>query len=99
MKFINPLAAAAVWAERMSNPEAVKQREKRESEQRRAQEAQQPPVPEVDASSEAAPAPAAPKTEKQPRKIGAEFRSALWAGCIMVGVICSIVAFFIGMIR
>ena len=99
MKFTNPLAAAAAWAERMSNPEKAAERKRQESEERRTKEAEQPPVPEEETSAEAAPVPEAPKTKKKPRQYGDEFRSAVWAGCIMLGVACSVVAFFIGMIR
>ena len=99
MKFTNPLAAAAAWAERMSDPGAAAERKQRESEERRSKEAEQPPVPEAETAAEAAPVPEAPKTEKKPRQYGDEFRSAVWAGCILLGVACSVVAFFIGTIR
>ena len=100
MKFTNPLAAAAAWAERMSNPQAVEQRKQQESAQRRAQEAEQPPIPEEEATPEAGEPPVAPPPpeEKSPQ-LGDERRSAVWAGCILLGVGCSIVAFILGMIR
>ena len=98
MKFKNPLAAAAAWAERMSDPEAVKAKQQEDSRQRREQEAVQPPVPEAESPAEGAPAPTPLKTQKNPRDPD-ELRSAVWAGCIMLGVISSVAAFFLGMLR
>ena len=99
MKLTNPLAAAAAWAERMSNPEAVNAKKQQAAQQRREQEAEQPPIPEAESHAEASPAPVAPKSKKKPPVSGDELRSAVWAGCIMLGVAGSVVAFFIGMIR
>ena len=98
MKLKNPLAAAAAWAERMSDP-ANAAPKKRESEPPKKQEAEQPPIPEAQSEPEAAPAPVAPTSAKKPPVSGDELRSAVWAGCIMLGVAGSVVAFFIGMIR
>ena len=109
-RFKNPLAAAAAWAERMSDPEAVEQRNREAAEKRRAAEAEQPPIPEADAAPDAvpdtesaaeeppAPAAPAPRREKQPRETES-LRSVVWAGCILLGVVCSLVSFVIGMVR
>ena len=105
MKFTNPLAAAAAWAERMSNPENALRHKQKESEEQPLRESRQPEVPEPspgpaqEAEPEAAPVPAAPAGETQPTSRINERLSAVWAGCIMVGVVSSVVAFFIGMIR
>ncbi len=100
MKLRNPLAAAAEWAERMSNPEETLRRKQQELQQRREREAEQPPIPEENQTPAAAAAPSpAPAPVQRPGPGADELRSAIWAGCIMLAVACSIVAFFIGMIR
>ena len=99
MKLKNPLAAAAAWAERMSDPEAAKAKQREDSQQRREQEAVQPPVPEAESPAEAAPVPTVPPKAQKKTRDPDELRSAVWAGCIMLGVISSVAAFFLGMIR
>lgn len=103
MQFKNPLAAAAAWAERLSDPETVnarrQQKQQQEARQRREQEAEQPPVPEAESISDAPPSPITPPAAEDTQKSAEERRSAIWALCIMLGVVSSVVAFFIGMIR
>ncbi len=98
-RFRNPLAAASSWAERMANPRGYAEQKQEEAQQHRMQEAQQPPVPEADDGDvPAPPLSSSPAPVKKSRSFD-ELRSVVWAGCIMVGVLCSLAAFLIGMIR
>lgn len=104
--FKNPLAAAAAWAERMSNPEETIRKKQEAVARARENEAQLPPVPEAEAEPAAA-LEKISKAENPPRPAAAgraprnaeSFRSMVWAGCIMVGVVCSLLAFLMGMFR